>query len=210
MKELFDGVVRFREADFTSHKDLFKRLSSEQKPHTLFVGCSDSRVVPTLITNTMPGELFVVRNIANMVPPYRVTHDYVATTSAIEYAINVLKVKNIIVCGHSNCGGCSALFSSARELEHVPKVRKWLELAEPVRSKALELSGGDETKREWISEQVNIIEQISHLFTYPYIKEKVKSEELTIYGWYYIIATGEVYNYNFESGYFDLIGKDEK
>lgn len=209
MKELFNGVVRFRDEDYADHRELFENLGDKQAPHTLFVGCSDSRVVPNLITRTMPGELFVVRNIANMVPPYRETSDYVATTSAVEYAVNILNVQNIIICGHSNCGGCSALYQSPEALSNVPKVRKWLELAEPVKKKATEICGDDPAKREWVTEQVNIIQQVRNLLTYPYIKERVNKGELTLYGWYYIIATGEVYNYNFETGYFDLIGNEQ-
>ncbi|MCD8491466.1 MAG: carbonic anhydrase [Geovibrio sp.] len=209
MKELFDGVVRFRDEDYADHRELFENLGDKQYPHTLFVGCSDSRVVPNLITRTMPGELFVVRNIANMVPPYRETSDYVATTSAVEYAVNILKVQNIVICGHSNCGGCSALYQSPEFLSNVPKVKKWLELAEPVKKKASEMCGDDPGKREWVTEQVNVIHQVRNLLTYPYIKERVNKGELNLYGWYYIIATGEVYNYNFETGYFDLISNEQ-
>ncbi|GAB1536821.1 carbonic anhydrase [Geovibrio sp. ADMFC3] len=209
MKELFDGVVRFRDEDYADHRELFENLGSRQSPHTLFVGCSDSRVVPSLITRTMPGELFVVRNIANMVPPYRETSDYVATTSAVEYAVNILNVQNIIVCGHSNCGGCSALYQSEESLVNVPKVKKWLELAAPVKKKVAEICGDDAGRREWVTEQVNVIHQVRNLLTYPYIKERVNKGELTLYGWYYIISTGEVYNYNFETGYFDLISNEQ-
>lgn len=205
MKDLFEGVVRFRDEDFENNRELFKDLGDNHNPHTLFVGCSDSRVVPNLITRSMPGELFVIRNIANMVPPYRATTDYVATTSAIEYAVNILDVSNIVICGHSNCGGCSALYQSEESLAHVPKVKKWLELANPVKEKANEICGDDHNKRDWITEQINVIQQMKNLLTYPYVKERVKNKKLTIYGWYYIISTGEVYNYDYKTGYFDLI-----
>lgn len=208
MKELFDGVIRFRDEDYSAHRELFKDLGYKQAPHTLFVGCSDSRVVPSLITRTMPGELFVVRNIANIVPPYRFTSDYVATTSAIEYALKVLNVQNIIVCGHSNCGGCSALYQSEEFLDNIPRVKKWLELARPVKKMAEDISGGDHSKREWVTEQINIIQQVKNLYTYPGVAERVDGGSLKIYGWYYIITTGQVYNYNEETGYFDLIGNE--
>jgi carbonic anhydrase len=208
MKELFDGVIRFRDEDYNEYSELFKDLGDKQAPHTLFIGCSDSRVVPNLITRTMPGELFVVRNIANLVPPYRFTTDYVATTSAIEYALQVLNVQNIIICGHSNCGGCSALYQSEEFLDTIPRVKKWLELARPVKKLAEDISGGDKTKREWVTEQINITQQIRNLYTYPGIAERVESGALHVYGWYYIITTGQVYNYNEETGYFDLIGNE--
>ena len=110
MQEILDGAVKFMEEDFLEHKELFESLSDGQTPHTLFVGCIDSRVVPNLITNTMPGDLVVVRNIANIVPPYRKSEEFLATTSAIEYSLQALNVKNVIICGHSNCGGCAALW----------------------------------------------------------------------------------------------------
>ena len=110
MHNLFEGVVKFQQKDFEEHKELFSDLKSKQAPHTLFIGCSDSRVVPSLITKTMPGDLFIVRNIGNLVPPWRETDDYLSTTSAIEYAVEVLNVENIVVCGHSNCGACASLF----------------------------------------------------------------------------------------------------
>ena len=110
MDSLFDGVKEFNTTDFLEHKELFEKIGNNQSPHTLFIGCSDSRLVPNLITKTLPGELFVIRNIANLVPIYRTSNDFLATTSAIEYAVKILNVTNIVVCGHSNCGGCNALY----------------------------------------------------------------------------------------------------
>ncbi len=182
---------------------MFMELKSEQKPHTLFISCSDSRVDPNRITGTLPGELFIIRNIANLVPPYRATSEYVATTSAIEYAVLSLGVENIIVCGHSNCGGCAACLKAPSELEHLPHTKKWLELAQNVREKVLEEIPEDEPgAREWMMEQSNVVEQLKHLMTFPYIYDRVKSGTLTIGGWHYIIETGEVYIYDRESGEF--------
>ena len=129
------GVARFRREDFESHRQLFKELGRQQQPHTLFIGCSDSRVVPELITRTRPGELFMVRNIANIVPPFRKTEDYVGTTSAIEYAVQVLNVEAIVVCGHSNCGGCAAMHQSPEALQHIPNVARWLDVSREVKER---------------------------------------------------------------------------
>ena len=206
MQTLLDGVVKFKKNDFESYKDLFTDLGREQKPHTLFIGCSDSRVVPSLITKTLPGELFMIRNIANLVPKYRISEEFLATTSAIEYAVQVLNVENILVCGHSNCGGCASLYLSDNELNKIPHTKKWLELAKPVKEKVLkQLSEEDISAREWLTEQMNIVEQIKHLFTYPFIRDKYQKQELNIYGWYYIIETGEIFNYNKKEGCFELI-----
>ena len=205
MQSLLDGLIRFRKQDFEEHRSLFNKLKRFQEPHTLFIACSDSRVVPDLITKTLPGELFVIRNIANLVPPYRETKEYVATTSGIEYAVNVLKVTNIVVCGHSNCGGCASMYLPDAVLDEIPHTKKWLELAHSVKERVLkELEDNDEHIKEWLTEQINIIEQMKHLLTYPIIKDKFNKKEINIYGWYYIIETGEVFIFNSEKGEFEL------
>jgi len=198
MGYLFDGVKEFNSTDFLEHKELFENLGKKQSPHTLFIGCSDSRVVPSLITSTLPGELFVIRNIANIVPFYRESSDYLATTSAIEYAVKILNVTNIIICGHSNCGGCNALYADQKLFDEIPHTKKWLELASAVKEKVEKEPGinNDLARREWITEQLNIIEQMNHLVTYPYIRKKYLNNELVLLGWYYIIETGEIFNYD--------------
>lgn len=197
MEKLIEGIVKFKKEDFEAHKGLFTGLKDEQKPHTLFISCSDSRVDPNWITGTKPGELFIIRNIANIVPPYRETQEFVATTSAIEYAVLVLGVENIIVCGHSNCGGCAACLKSSPELAELPHTRKWLELAHPVRDRVIrEIPETEAEAREWMMEQANVVEQLKHLMSFPYIRKKVIEGSLKVSGWYYIIETGEVYIYD--------------
>jgi len=204
MEYLFDGVKEFNSKDFLEHRKLFENLGHKQNPHTLFIGCSDSRIVPSLITKTLPGELFVIRNIANIVPFYRESSDYLATTSAIEYAVKVLKVSNILICGHSNCGGCNALYASAEMFKEIPHTKKWLELAWSVKEKVEKEPGihHDLARREWMTEQLNIVEQMKHLLSYPFIKEKFKQKEINLLGWYYIIETGEIFNYVIEDKWF--------
>ena len=206
MQKLIDGAVAFRQNDFETHEQLFSELGKEQKPHTLFIGCSDSRLVPNMITTTMPGELFIIRNVANIVPPYQHSGEYLAAVSAIEFAIQGLEVENIVVCGHSNCGGIAALYKPAEYFQKLPHTRKWLELALPVKEKVLKiLPEGNSASREWLTEQMNIVEQIHHLLTYPFIAEKYQKRLLTISGWYYIIETGEIFSYNATKGFFELI-----
>lgn len=206
MQKLIEGAVNFRQNDFESHEELFKGLGNEQKPHTLFIGCSDSRLVPGMITTTKPGELFIIRNIANIVPPYQESGTFLAAVSAIEFAVQALEVENIIVCGHSNCGGCAALFKPDSYFEKLPHTKKWLELALPVKEKVLKvLPQGKHAQREWLTEQMNIVEQIRHLLSYPFIAEKYQSKKLQISGWHYIIETGEIFSYNAEKGFFELI-----
>lgn len=207
MDRIFDGVKRFSSSDFEEYREHFDSIGRGQKPHTLFIGCSDSRVVPNLITNTLPGELFVVRNIANIVPIYREVNEFLATTAAIEYAVKALEVSNIVVCGHSNCGGCAAFYLDDAELKALPHTRKWIQLS---RNVAEAIRGDPETmadvgRREWMTEQLNVVEQLDHLLTYPYIAERHEAGQLKIYGWYYVIPTGAIYDYHRESGTFRRI-----
>jgi carbonic anhydrase len=205
MQKLLEGVVQFRRTDYEAHRDLFKKLKSEQTPHTLFICCSDSRVDPNMITGTLPGELFIIRNIANMAPPYHETEEFVATTSAIEYAVLSLSVENIIVCGHSNCGGCAASLKPDGFLDNLPHTKKWLELARPVRDRVLRMFSDSEPEaQEWMMEQFNVVEQLKHLVTFPYIRERADAGKLTIGGWHYIIETGEVFVYDQNTGEFRI------
>lgn len=206
MKKLIEGAVAFRQNDFETHEQLFSELGKEQKPHTLFIGCSDSRVVPNMITASMPGELFIIRNIANIVPLYKPEGEYLAAISAIEFAVESLEVENIVICGHSNCGGIAALYKPDEYFRKLPHTRKWLELALPVKEKVLRiLPDGNHASREWMTEQMNIVEQIHHLLTYPFVVERYKKGLLAISGWYYIIETGEIFSYNANEGFFELI-----
>jgi carbonic anhydrase len=206
MDKLFRGIMEFRREEFERHKELFRKLGRQQKPHTLFIGCSDSRVVPNLITGSNPGELFIVRNVANIVPPYRSTEEYVSTTSAVEYAVLSLGVDTIVVCGHSNCGGCAALNQADEALAHLPHVRKWLEVSREVKGRVDRLMTGDTPEeREWLTEQVNVLVQMKNLLTYPYVRERYERDELRILGWHYLIETGEIYNFNDATQLFELI-----
>jgi len=202
--KLFKGVLNFQKEDFEAHKDLFEELKEGQKPHTFYIGCSDSRIVPNLITKTMPGEIFVVRNIANIVPPFEINDGtYKCTASVLEYAVKYLEVENILVCGHSNCGGLKALFYPPEKLEKLPMVKKWLEIIDDVKEAVKEIK--DHKLREWEVEQMNVVKQLDNLMTYPFVKERVEEGTLNLIGWYYIIETGEVYNYNKEKNIFELI-----
>ena len=206
MDKLFKGILDFRSEDFEAHKELFNELGRGQNPHTLFVGCSDSRVVPTMITKTTPGELFIVRNIANIVPPYNLKGQFVGTASLIEYAVMSLSVDTIVVCGHSNCGGCYAVNQPPEDLEHMPNLRMWLDIISEVPARVNRLmKGTSEAEREWITEKVNILVQMKNLLTYPFVKERVDAGTLKIMGWYYIIETGEIFNFNDETGHFEII-----
>ncbi len=194
------------EENFIEHKKLFEDLSKKQAPHTLFIGCSDSRVVPNLITNTLPGELFVVRNIANIVPHYRLVDEFLATTSAIDYAIIALNVENIVVCGHSNCGGCEAIWHP-KKLENMPSVANWLRQLDDVKHE-IQNSDAPLEERAWLTERLCILQSLENLRTFPQVKEREEKGELRLFGWHYIIETGEVFSY--KNGEFILLNKEQK
>lgn len=203
---LIEGAINFMHQGFEEHKELFENLGSKQSPHTLFIGCSDSRVVPSLITSSLPGELFVVRNIANIVPKYRLNDEFLATTSAISYALFALNVENIVICGHSNCGGCEAIWTPEK-LGNMPSVEHWLKQLDDVKAEII-ASGAPDIERAWLTERLCILQSMENVRTFPSVKEREKEGTLRIYGWHYMIETGEVFSY--ENGKFELINKGKK
>jgi carbonic anhydrase len=179
------GVQRFRERVYRGNRRFFQELEEGQRPHTLFITCSDSRVDPTLLTDSRPGELFIVRNIANIVPPYRRTEEYVSTTAAIEYALLALRVSSIVVCGHSNCGGCAALLGDPEVLASMPHTARWLELARDVAFPRPGMSAPS-------LERENVLRQTDRLLGYPTVRERLTDGDLDIHAWYYSIGRGAV------------------
>lgn len=173
------------------HQDLFEQLAQGQKPRVLFITCSDSRIDPNLITNTDPGELFVIRNAGNIIPPYGATNG--GEGAAVEYAINALGIEQIIVCGHSHCGAMKGLLQLGKLEEEMPLVYDWLRHAEATRRLVAENYKGyskDELLEIAIAE--NVLTQIENLKTYPVIHSRIYQGKLQIYGWIYLIETGEV------------------
>jgi carbonic anhydrase len=199
MRKLIQGNKRFREQKFKEYKDSYASLiKNGQKPKILFIGCSDSRVVPDMIVDTNPGDMFLLRNIANFVPPYADDDDFHGVSAVIEYAVSVLKVKDIIVCGHSHCGGCAALyedFDNQKELSHV---KKWLELGQNAKNHALKhvKKGAKKSKLLRLTEKISVVHQIENLLTYPQIKKKINKGNLQIHGWHYNIKNGSIDVYN--------------
>jgi len=201
LKEFAKGNEVFQRAHFKKHeKEYLDLVEGGQNPKALFIGCADSRVIPDLIVQSNPGDLFVVRNVGNFVPPYKPDEDYHATATGIEYAVSVLDVTQIIICGHTHCGACKALFgdTSNPELVHT---NKWLDLGERAKSMAVLSLGAqaDETALLRLTEKMSVITQIDNLLTYPYVKEKLDKEELFIHGWMYDIETGNIEYYDPET-----------
>ncbi len=203
-----EGIKEFKNLHFKENEILFKDLVDKgQNPKALFIGCSDSRIIPTLITNSKPGDLFVVRNIGNMVPPFKPDNDFHGTAAAIEYAVSILNVEDIIVCGHSNCGMCKSLYEEDKiqgiELIHV---KNWLRLGKDVKETVLKIyKNNPDINIYELTEKINILYQLKNLLTYPKLKEKVESGELRLHGWYYKIETGEIEFYNSDTNSFELV-----
>lgn len=198
MRKYAEKNELFRRVFFKPHEAELLRLAKEgQNPRALFIGCSDSRVIPDLIVQSKPGDLFVTRNVGNFVPPYKPDEDYHATATAIEYAVNVLNVSEIIICGHTHCGACAALYEdiSSPGLIHT---KKWLSLGVPAKQNALSALGANADRQELLrlTEKFSILTQIANLLTYPYVNKLMREEKLFIHGWYYDIEDGRIQYYD--------------
>lgn len=186
--KLISGVKAFQESAYPAREGLFRKLASGQSPHTLFVTCSDSRIDPSLITQTAPGELFVIRNAGNLIP----AHDAAAGGEAatVEYAVSALGVSDVVVCGHSHCGAMGGLMSPG-SLRDLPLVAEWLEHAQETAARVAcsDARAGERVDRA-IQENVRV--QLEHLMTYPCVREAVQSGRLTLHGWIYRFEHGDV------------------
>lgn len=192
--KLMLGLHQFRKKPFELMKELFEQLSNQQNPETLFITCSDSRIIPSLITQAVPGDLFSIRNIGNIIPP---TPSNSSETAAIEYALNVLQIKDIIICGHSNCGAMKGLLTPGIE-QRLPVVASWLHHSRAVLKEIQEARNDpqhDHARELEMATKKNIVLQMENLKTYPLFVEKTERKEVTIHGWYYELETGQVFIY---------------
>ena len=205
MDKLVEGFKKFHSEVFRSKRDLFTKLSSGQHPRALFITCSDSRIDPTLLTQTDPGELFILRNAGNIVPAYGGLMG--GNTATIEYAVGVLGVKHVIVCGHTDCGVMRALLHP-EEVGELPAVKGWVAQAEATRRIVRENYAhlkGDELLVATIQENVRV--QLDHLKTHPTVASHLRRGTLTIHGWVYSIPTGEIWAYDHQKeGFVSLVG----
>jgi len=200
LQHIVDGFKHFRHDVFPEQEELFKKLATAQHPKAMFITCADSRIVPELITQSSPGDLFVTRNVGNVVPPYGPMNGGVST--AIEYAVLALGVHHIIICGHSDCGAMRAVLNPDT-LERMPTVKAWLrhaEVAKTVVQDNCNCTGEHETMHVLTEE--NVIAQLRHLQTHPSVASKIASGQLFIHGWVYDIETSEIRAYDAEQGTF--------
>ena len=191
------GNELFRAYFKKNKKSLLDLVQSGQAPKALFIGCSDSRVIPDLMLQTSPGDLFVIRNVGNFVPPYKPDEDFHATASGIEYAVSVLKVKEIIICGHTHCGACQHLYEPVEDNSLI-HTKKWLELGENAKKSAILSLGANAPLEDLLrlTEKLSVINQIDNILTYPSVKKRFEADDLHIHGWCYDMETGKIEYYN--------------
>lgn len=200
MQKLIEGIHKFHNEVFSSQVELFKKLEKGQKPQVLFITCSDSRINPNLITQTDPGDLFIIRNAGNIIPSYG---PYVNGESAtIEFAIEGLGIKDIIVCGHSHCGAMQALLKPEL-VEKMPSMQGWLRNCDSTRRIVQEhYQHLQDEARLMATIQENVLMQIENLETHPAVAARRTKGNLRIHGWVYKFETGMVFKYDRESGQF--------
>jgi len=213
MQKLIEGVHRFHTNEFGQYSELFQKLSTEgQKPHTLFITCSDSRILAELITQSKPGDLFVVKNIGNIVPPSSALGSTNSTAAAIEFAVCEVGVADIVVCGHSQCGAMHALVGEGSKaskdegkVDETPHLREWLQVAAPVRDVIerdyAHLMDDPEALLNAASEE-NVLFALENLRTYPAVQRRLEEGTLHLHAWFFKIATAELFAYDPEQKQF--------
>lgn len=209
MKKLIQGIVDFRAGLTKESRDLFAQLALGQKPDALFVACSDSRVVPNLFASKNPGDLFVLRNIGNLIPPASSNLQDNGTSAVVEFSVFNLNVSDIIICGHSECCAMQML-SQGVDPQTSPHLASWLKYGEESANKVhkgLVLNPALSLHNQ--VSQVNVLQQMEHIASYPFIRQKIERKELSIHGWWFDIAQADVYCYEQDQNQFVLIDENE-
>jgi carbonic anhydrase len=213
MEKLISGIHRFRTQYWSENKELFRRLAEHgQAPEALFITCCDSRVIPTVITHGAPGDLFIVKNMGNFVPPYSESVlDGTGVAAAVEYALEHLHVRDIIVCGHSDCGAMKALYKDRTLFAGTPHIAEWLRngdrTLEVVSANYSGLSGGEMLA---VTSEENVLVQMENLRTYPVVKKAAREGRLHVHAWFFEIGTAKMYAYNPEKGQYELLHLEEE
>ena len=214
LQDYAHGNKLFKSYFKKNQEALLHLVITGQAPKALFIGCSDSRVIPDMMVQSNPGDLFVIRNVGNFVPPYSPDDDFHSTATGIEYAVSVLNVEEIIICGHTHCGACEHLYKTIED-DSLIHTKKWLELGESAKKSAILSLGNNAPKEDLLrlTEKLSVMNQIENLLTYPQVKKRFEDGSLSIHGWYYDIETGNIDYYNGETYEFlplkDLVNKSE-
>jgi carbonic anhydrase len=208
MQKLIDGLYKFRSQVVAPRADFFAALADGQQPETLFITCSDSRINPNMLTQTEPGELFILRNAGNIVPAYAPTG--CAEAATIEFAVQHLGVRHVVVCGHTHCGAMKALLDP-KALEGSPAVAAWLAHAEATRRHVCDnYAHLDGDAKATVMVEENVLSQLENLRTHPAIRSKLARREIMLHGWVYKIESSETFQFDGELGQFAPIEKGSR
>lgn len=205
MQKLIQGILEFRRFVFPAYRMTFAKLATSQQPDCLFVACADSRVVPNLFASTNPGDLFVVRNVGNLVPRHGdAPSPESSVPAALEFAVHALGVNDIVVCGHSNCGAMKGLLQPPQG--DLPHLRAWLGNGAGSLERLRTRGGLDPALPDFDQlSQVNVVAQLDHLREYPFVRERVDSGALRLHGWWFDVGTADVHVFDPAVGKFQII-----
>jgi len=199
MKEIIEGFLKFQKNAFPERVKLFKNLANQQSPRALFISCSDSRLVPELVTQREPGDLFVIRNAGNIVPSYGPEPGGVS--ASVEYAVAALQVNDIVICGHSDCGAMTAI-ATCKCLDHMPAVSSWLRYADSARVVNEARQHADQPTKVAAMVRENVIAQLANIQTHPSVRLALEEGRLTLHGWIYDIESGRIDAFDGRTGAF--------
>lgn len=204
-EKLLDGFKRFQKRYFGDDSRLYASMKNGQPAKTLMVACCDSRVDPAILTDCDPGDLFTIRNVANLVPPCETGGHYHGTSAALEFAVNSLNVENIIVMGHANCGGIQALWDDDGSVKS-QFIQPWVSIAERAREKVREQHANKDRQQQLTAcEQEAVLVSLENLLTFKCIKERLDQGNISLHGWYFDVRVGELFSYQPESGTFEMV-----
>ncbi len=213
IEKLLEGFRRFHSDHYEENHALFERLTKQgQSPKTIVVGCCDSRVDPAIVTNSSSGDLFIIRNVANLVPPYEISGNHHGTSAALEFGVCQLEVENIIVLGHARCGGIRALMNQAPGSDHTDGfIDGWMKIARNARNRVLARMQGESAEMQAQACELEAIKvSLDNLLTFPWILERVAQKKLALHGWYFDIERGELLRYNPDSNRFDVFSTSNR
>ncbi|QOQ76309.1 carbonic anhydrase [Pseudomonas poae] len=199
MQDIIDGFLKFQRNAFPERAGLFKDLANQQNPRALFISCSDSRLVPELVTQREPGDLFVIRNAGNIVPSYGPEPGGVS--ASVEYAVAALQVRDIVICGHSDCGAMTAI-ATCKCLDHMPAVASWLRYADSGRVVNEARQHVDQQAKVASMVRENVIAQLANLQTHPSVRLALEEKRVTLHGWVYDIESGGIQAFDSRTGNF--------
>lgn len=206
IKEIIAGFKQFQDQWQGGDAELFNSLREGQNPGTMLIACSDSRVDPAILTNAALGDLFVVRNVANLVPPCEPDSGYHGVSAALEYAVCHLKVEHVVIMGHSHCGGIKALMEGVCDCDEHSFIAKWVSIVQQAKQQVMEAMPEQTLEIQACAcEKASILLSLENLMTFPWIRQRVEEGTMALHGWYFDLQSGTLSGYSPDSGNFDIL-----